>query len=121
MVLVAHGGAAVAQGLRLRSAAPRGLHSPSPSHTRLASDASGVPSVSLVAVAEQQHFRPQLVSLSGVVAAKVVDRIEYMREHGGGAVPPALLHRMQTSHHFLDMSEVRDMLLGQAKHPCRTI
>ena len=63
--------------------------------------------VPVVVVVEHPHFRPWLESLPGVVAAKVVDGIEYLREHGRGAVLPDVRHRVQTSRHFPDMSEVR--------------
>ena len=62
-------------------------------------------------VVEHPHFRPWLASLPGVVAAKVVDGIEYLRERGRGAVLPDVRHRIQSSRHFPDMSEVRADLL----------
>jgi len=58
-------------------------------------------------VVEHPHFRPWLGSLPVTVAAKVVDGIEYLREHGRGAVLPDVRHRIQISRHFPDMSEVR--------------
>ena len=45
------------------------------------------------AVVEHQHFRPWLASLPGAVAAKVADGIEYLQEHGRGAVLPDVRHR----------------------------
>ena len=78
--------------------------------------------VSMPAVVEHPHFRPWLVSLPGVVAAKVVDGIEYLREHSRGAVLPDVRHRIQTSRHFPDMSEVRaDQLVGARRFVMRVL
>lgn len=41
------------------------------------------------------------------VAAEIADCIDYLCEHGRGAVLPDVRHRIQTSRHFPDMSEVR--------------
>ena len=74
------------------------------------------------AVVEHPHFRPWLASLPGAVAAKVVDGIEYLREHGRGAVLPDVRHRIQTSRHFPDMSEVRaDQLVGGRRFVMRVL
>ncbi len=63
--------------------------------------------MSMPILVEHPHFRPWLVSLSGAVAAKVVDGMEYLREHGRQAVLP------DVRHHLPDMSEVRaDQLVG---------
>lgn len=80
--------------------------------------ASRVLSFSTVpAVVEHPHFRPWLQSLPGAVAAKVVDGIEYMAEHGRGAVLPDVRHRIQTSRHFPNLSEVRaDQVLGERRY-----
>jgi len=79
-------------------------------------------SVFMPALVEHPHFRPWLVSLPGVVAAKVVDGIEYLREHGRGAVLPDVRHRIQTSRHFPDMSEVRaDQLVAGRRFVMRVL
>lgn len=70
----------------------------------------------VVAVVEHPHFRPWLQSLPAAVAAKVVDGLEYLREHGRGAVLPDVRHRIQTSRHFPDMSEVRADQLVDTRH-----
>ena len=76
----------------------------------------------VVAVVEHPHFRTWLTSLPGAVAAKVVDGIEYLREHGRGAVLPDVRHRIQTSRHFPDMSEVRtDQLVGARRFVMRVL
>jgi hypothetical protein len=69
--------------------------------------------ISTPAVVEHPYFRPWLSSLLGTVAAKVVDWLEYLREHGRAAVSPDIHHRIQTSRHFPDISEVRaDQFVG---------
>lgn len=76
----------------------------------------------MLAVVEHPHFRPWLTSLPGVVAAKVVDGIEYLREHGRGATLPDVRHRIQTSRHFPDMSEVRsDQIADQHRFTMRVL
>jgi hypothetical protein len=56
------------------------------------------------------------------VAAKVVDGVEYLREHGRGAVLPDVRHRIQTSRHFPDMSEVRaDQLVEDRRFVMRVL
>ncbi len=122
VILGAHGGAVGAQALRLRSAAPRVLHPPPPSHIRLANYASGV----LLCLYARGRRTPALPALAGLatrsVAAKVVDGIEYLREHGRGAVLPDVRHRRQTSRHFPDMSEVRaDQLVGGRRFVMRVL
>lgn len=71
---------------------------------------------SVVTVVEHPHFRPWLESLPGVTAAKVVDGLEYLREHGRAAVLPDVRHRIQISRHFPDMSEVRADQLVVGRH-----
>ena len=112
----------VAQGLRLRSAEPRVLHPPSASHIRLVEYASRV----LFFPYARGRRAPALPALAGLatrsVAAKVVDGIEYLREHGRGAVLPDVRHRIQTSRHFPDMSEVRaDQLVGGRRFVMRVL
>lgn len=65
---------------------------------------------------EHPHFRPWLESLPGMTAAKVVDGLEYLRQHGRAAVLPDVRHRIQTSRHFPDMSEVRTDQLVAGRH-----
>ena len=76
----------------------------------------------MIAIVEHPHFRPWLASLPGVVAAKVVDGIEYLKEHGRAAVLPDVRHRIQTSRHYPDMSEVRtDHLVGDRHFVMRVL
>jgi len=76
----------------------------------------------VVAVVEHPHFRPWLESLPGVVAAKVADGIEYLREHGRAAVLPDVRHRIQISRYFPDMSEVRaDQIVGTRRFVMRVL
>lgn len=76
----------------------------------------------VTAVVEHPHFRPWLAPLPSAVAAKVVDGIEYLREHGRGAVLPDVRHRIQQSSHFPDMSEVRaDQVLGDRRFVMRVL
>ena len=42
-----------------------------------------------------------------MVAAEIASCIEYLCEHGRESVLPDVRHRIQTSRHFPDMSEVR--------------
>jgi len=52
----------------------------------------------------------------------VVGGIEYVGEHGRGAVLPDVRHRIQTSRHFPDMSEVRaDQLVGGRRFVTRVL
>ena len=48
-----------------------------------------------------------LAALPAPVAAEIADGIDYLCEHGRGLVLPDVRHRIQTSRHFPDMSEVR--------------
>ena len=97
----------VAQGRRLRPAAARFFTPPPANPRRPVEYASGV----LLCLYTRGRRAPALPALArlapGAVAAKVVDGIEYLREHGRGAVLPDVRHRVQTSRHFPDMSEVR--------------
>jgi hypothetical protein len=52
-------------------------------------------------------FDPWLRTLPATVAADITDGVDYVCEHGRGAVLPDVRHRIQTSRHFPDMSEVR--------------
>jgi hypothetical protein len=71
---------------------------------------------------EHPHFRPWLAELPGTVAAKVVDGIEYLREHERGAALPLVRHRLQISRHFPDMSEVRaHQVVGERRYVMRVL
>jgi hypothetical protein len=62
-------------------------------------------------VAIRQFRHPQfdrwLATLPAVVAAEIATGIDYLCEHGRGAVLPDVRHRIQTSRHYPDMSEIR--------------
>jgi len=45
--------------------------------------------------------------LPRLLRAETSAAVQYLREHGRGAVLPDVRHRIQTSRHFPDMSEVR--------------
>lgn len=51
-----------------------------------------------------------------MTAAKVVDGLEYLRQHGRAAVLPDVRHRIQISQHFPDMSEMRADQLVVGRH-----
>ena len=53
------------------------------------------------------RFDRWLATLPAVVAAEIASGIDYLCEHGRGAALPDVRHRIQTSRHFPDMSEVR--------------
>ena len=53
------------------------------------------------------QFDPWLRKLPVIVAAEVSDGLDYLAEHGRGAVLPDVRHRIQISRHFPDLSEVR--------------
>lgn len=48
-----------------------------------------------------------LAGLDDVTRAAVDEALDYLQEHGRGAVLPDVRHRIQTSRRFPDMSEVR--------------
>ncbi|MHB8263658.1 MAG: hypothetical protein ACYDGY_07910 [Acidimicrobiales bacterium] len=76
----------------------------------------------MATLVEHPHFRTWLAYLPSIVAAEVVDGLEYLSEHGRGAVLPLVRHRMQTSRHFPDMSEVRvDHLAGKRRFAVRVL
>jgi hypothetical protein len=64
----------------------------------------------LFVVALRQFRHPQcdrwLATLPAPVAAEIASGIDYRCEHGRGAVLPDVRHRIQTSRHFPDMSEI---------------
>ena len=74
------------------------------------------------AVVEDPHFRPWLTSFPGAVAAKVVDGIEYLRDHGRGAVLLDVCHHIQSGRHFPDMSKVRaDRIVDDRRFVIRVV
>jgi hypothetical protein len=48
-----------------------------------------------------------LINLDDASRAEVDEALSYLEEHGRGAALPDVRHRIQTSRHFPDMSEVR--------------
>jgi hypothetical protein len=64
-----------------------------------------------LAVALRQFRHPQfdrwLATLPAAVATEIASGIDYLCEHGRGAVLPDVRHRIQASRHFPEMSEVR--------------
>jgi hypothetical protein len=62
-----------------------------------------------VALRLVQHprFGGWLAGLPSAIAVATADGVTYLCEHGRGAVLPDVRHRIQTSQHYPDMSEVR--------------
>ena len=53
------------------------------------------------------HFGRWLATVPTLAASELGGGIAYLAEHGRGAVLPDVRHRIQTSRHFPNMSEVR--------------
>jgi hypothetical protein len=61
----------------------------------------------VVELREPPYFDRWLSSLPDAAAAQVLAGIEYLVEFGRGAQLDAVRHRIQTSRHYPDMSEIR--------------
>jgi hypothetical protein len=53
------------------------------------------------------HLSFWLTTLPEVPAAMIASALDYLFEHGRGAVLPDVRHRIQISRHYPNMSEVR--------------
>jgi len=67
-------------------------------------------------------FDAWLKDLPVEVAAEIAELLDYLCEHGRGAVLPAVRQRIQQSKHFPDMCEVRDERdVGDVRHVTRVL
>ena len=60
-----------------------------------------------MALARHPQVAEWLTGLDDVTRAEVDEALSYLEEHGRAAALPDVRHRIQTSKHFPDMSEVR--------------
>lgn len=78
----------------------------------------------MVAIRQFRHpqFDRWLATLPVVVAAEIAACIDYLCDHGRGAVLPDVRHRIQTSRHYPDMSEIRtDQIVDDRRYLMRVL